>query len=212
MATLKKYDFSGKKVGEIEIDDKLLISAKDQTVKDYIVAIRNNARQWSANTKVRREVCKAGQKVQPQKGQGKARHGALSAPQFKGGGRVHGPRTKFDQHVKVNRKQKRLVIQSLIAQKIKEDRLYILDAKKMSEPKTKKAYDFFKALKLENAKVLVTGKTDSANLFKSIRNIPKKSCTQFSSLNGYDLALCQNLIVLDSCFDDLNLVLGKAGE
>jgi large subunit ribosomal protein L4 len=181
-------------------------------VKDYIVAIRNNARQWSANTKTRSEVCKAGQKVQQQKGLGKARHGALSAPQFKGGGRAHGPRPKFDQHVKVNRKQRRLAVQSLIAQKIRTDRVYILDAKKMPSPNTKEAFEFFKAVNLDKTRVLIAGKSDSANIFKSIRNIPKKSCALFSNVNGYDLALCQNLIILDSCVEDLNLVLGKAVE
>jgi large subunit ribosomal protein L4 len=211
VAILKKYDFSGKKIGEMEIEDDLLVSAKDQMVKDYIVAIRNNARQWSASTKNRSEVCKAGQKVQPQKGQGKARHGALSGPQFKGGGRVHTPRPKFDQHVKINKKQKRLAISSLISQKIKADKVCVLDLEKMKAPKTKDAFEFFKSIKLEKTRVLMIGNAQMVNAIKSIRNIPKKYFTSLSQLNGYDLALCQNLIILDSSFDDLKLALTKAG-
>jgi large subunit ribosomal protein L4 len=105
MATLKKFDFTGKEVGEEGFDDEFLIKETNkQLVKDYIVALLKNARQWSANTKGRSEVNKVKQKPQQQKGTGRARQGFLGAPQFKGGGVVFGPKPKFNQHVKINRK------------------------------------------------------------------------------------------------------------
>ena len=58
MATLKKYDYSGKEVGEEIFEDEILQSnANSKLIKDYIVAIRHNQRQWSANTKVRKSCC-----------------------------------------------------------------------------------------------------------------------------------------------------------
>src|SRR3990167_9303966 len=87
MATLKKYDLQGKEVGVVDLDDALLKGgAHPQSVKDYIVAIRKNARQWSANTKVRREVNCTGRKPHPQKVQGghvAILEGELKAPKTK---------------------------------------------------------------------------------------------------------------------------------
>ena len=78
MATLKKYDLTGKEIGQITIEDEMLkSSANSQMIKDYIVALRENARQWSANTKTRAEVNHSGKKPHPQKGTGRARQGYL---------------------------------------------------------------------------------------------------------------------------------------
>lgn len=107
MAELKKYNLAGEALGQVAINDELLESnANSQMIKDYIVALRENARQWSANTQTRAEVNHSGKKPHPQKGTGKARQGYLGSPQYKGGGRVHTPRPKFDQHVRINRKEK----------------------------------------------------------------------------------------------------------
>src|SRR5262249_50537758 len=123
-------------------------------VKDYIVALRENARQWSASTKSRAEVNHSGQKPHPQKGTGRARQGYLGAAQYKGGGRVHAPRPKFDQHVRINRKEKRAVIRHLIVEKIRENRLHVLQFEEMAEPKTKKIAAFLKSRNLQGKKVL----------------------------------------------------------
>ena len=95
--------------------------ANSQMIKDYIVALRANARQWSANTKTRSEVKHTTKKPHPQKGQGRARHGSLVGPQYRGGGRVFGPKPKFDQHVRVNQKERKAAIRFLLAEKLKEN-------------------------------------------------------------------------------------------
>ena len=85
MATLKKYNLKGQETGHVEVDDRLVnAEANGQMIKDYIVALRANARQWSANTKTRSEVNHSTKKPHPQKGGGRARQGMLSAPQYKG--------------------------------------------------------------------------------------------------------------------------------
>lgn len=99
MATLKKYDISGKEIGEVSIEDNVLeYKGNPQMIKDYLVAVRNNARQWSANTKGRKEVNRTGKKPHQQKGLGRARQGCFAAPQYRGGGIVFGPKPKFDVH------------------------------------------------------------------------------------------------------------------
>src|SRR3989344_3609613 len=114
MALLKKYDLTGKEIGIVEVDDAHLeVKAHSQSIKDYLVAIRKNARQWSAHTKTRAEIQRTGRKPHPQKGGGRSRQGDLAAPQYKGGGIVFGPRKKFDQHIKINQKERRAAIRSL---------------------------------------------------------------------------------------------------
>ena len=121
MATVKKYDITGKAVGEHKLD-KALISDKgsDQSIKEYIVAMRKNARQWSANTKDKSDVSCTGKKPHPQKGTGRARQGSTVSPQYRGGGVVFGPKPKFDQHVRINKKERRQAIRALISEKISE--------------------------------------------------------------------------------------------
>ncbi len=213
MATLKKFDLSGKEIGTIQIEDSLLdISAHSQMIKDYIVAIRNNARQWSASTKGRSEINRTGRKPHPQKGQGRSRQGCFAAPQYKGGGIVFGPKPKFDQHVRINRKERRAAIRFLIAEKIKENQVRVLSHKEMKEPKTKTLVNFFNQSEIKGKRTLVLGEMGSAlvheNLVKSLRNIPKKEYMVAAQVNGYELVRCQELVVLDSALDELLSMLG----
>jgi large subunit ribosomal protein L4 len=216
VATLKKYDFGGKEIGKESFDDGLLVKEiNGQMIKDYIVALCKNARQWSANTKTRSEVNDVKQKPQQQKGLGRARQGFLGAPQFKGGGRVFGPRTKFDQHSKVNKKEKRLVLQSLLSEKILESKACVLEVPSLKEPKTKKAAEFFKKLDLDKKKVLIIGNDDSslANVKRSVRNIPKKYYTLISKMNGFELTHFQDLVIMSSAVEEIkNLLSKKVGE
>ncbi|MEN9344329.1 MAG: hypothetical protein RLZZ453_1116 [Chlamydiota bacterium] len=219
MASLKKYNLSGQEVGQEAIEEGWMqSSANSQMVKDYIVALRENARQWSANTKTRAEVCHSGQKPHPQKGTGRARQGYLGAPQYKGGGRVHTPRPKFDQHVKMNRKEKQAVIRQLIVDRMGESRVHILQCGKIESPKTKKVADFLEALGLSGKKVLFVGSSQCAeesqdkatcreNLKRSMRNIPGQSYVRLSQLNGYEVIAHQEVVVLDSAFDQLKSLL-----
>lgn len=216
MATLKKYDLLGKEVGSVQIDDALLQgSAHPQSIKDYIVALRNNARQWSASTKVRKEINRTGRKPHPQKGQGRSRQGDLAAPQYKGGGIVFGPRPKFDIHTRINKKERRAAIRSLIVEKIKAGNVHVLEKAEMKAPKTKKMADFFGAIELGTKRVLVLAESSKeemgsphGNLVKSLRNIPKKEYALVPQTNGYELARCHTLVVLDSALDEFLSILG----
>ncbi len=63
------------------------------------------------------EINRTGRKPHPQKGQGRSRQGDLAAPQYKGGGIVFGPRPKFDIHVRINKKERRAAIRTLLLKK-----------------------------------------------------------------------------------------------
>jgi large subunit ribosomal protein L4 len=225
VADLKKYNLAGSEVGHISIEDDLLKSeANSQMIKDYIVALRENARQWSAHTKSRAEVNHSGKKPHPQKGTGRARQGYLGAPQYKGGGRVHAPKPKFDQHVRINRKEKRAAIRHLIIEKILDNRLHILHYNPLHEPKTQKLAKFLKSRELEGKRVLFLGdglhvghkEGETAKsptqkfetLVKSIRNIPRSEFMLVPNVSGYDVIVSHDLVIMESALDQLKVILG----
>lgn len=222
MSKLKKYNLEGKETGEIEFPKELLdATASSQSIKDYIVALRANVRQWSANTKTRSEVNHTTKKPHPQKGGGRARQGSLAAPQYKGGGRVFGPRTKFDQHIRINKRERLAVIRYLFAEKLKEEKVHIVEDFAIEEPKTKAVASFLKNKKL-GGRTLFLGEGEYAeieigdlkekfsvpcekhvNFVRSLRNIPKMNFALARNVNGYDLMLAKELVVTEKAFEEL---------
>ena len=222
MSTAKKYNLRGEDLGTFTFDQSFLEKkAHSQMVKDYITAIRANARQWSASTKTRSEVVHTTAKPHKQKGTGRARQGSLVSPQFRGGGIVFGPKPKFDQNVKMNKKEKRSVIHALIAQKVRNNQIVILDSTGLPEPKTKIIANFIDKVSLDRrvlflgegtylefetevGKVQVSVRSDKHSAFvKSMRNIPKTDFSLVKNVNGYDLMLADNLVITEAAWSEL---------
>jgi len=214
VAKLKKYKIDGKADGEVELDDKLIkAEVSKQMIKDYLVIYRNNQRQWSASTKGKAEVKATGAKPHPQKGTGRARQGSIVSPQYKGGGIVHGPKPKFDQTVKMNKKERRAVLKALMAQRVQEGKVSVLDIDGMDAPKTKTIASFLSALSLNGQRVLFLGageKEPSMNMAKSTRNLQKVSMKLASNFCGYDAALNQNIILTKSAFEEMKTILERS--
>lgn len=224
MVTLKKYNFNGKETGHVKVDEALAnAEANGQMVKDYIVALRENARQWSANTKTRSEVNHSTKKPHPQKGGGRSRQGMLSAPQYKGGGRVFGPKPKFDQHVRINKKERLAAIRFLLADKIRNNKVHVIESTEMDAPATKSVASFLKACGINKGRVLFLGEGNYAefkdgdkktsvsvqtnkhsNFILSARNIPKVEFSLAKNINGYDILVAHELVITESAFKELN--------
>lgn len=223
MVKLKKYNLQGQEVGHINAHKGFVeAEANGQMVKDYIIALRENARQWSANTKGRSEVSHSTKKPHPQKGGGRSRQGMLSAPQYKGGGRVFAPKPKFDQHVRVNKKERQAAIRFLIGEKMRENKVHVLDSTEMSAPRTKEVASFLKASGAKG-RVLILGEGNYAkvdgegeakvisvrcnkhiNFAKSARNLPKTHFALAKNINGYQLLVAHELIVTEAALEELN--------
>lgn len=221
-AQVKKVNLQGKEVGNVAVSDELAnATAHSQMVKDYIVALRANARSWSANTKGRSEVNHSTKKPHAQKGTGNARQGSLAATQYKGGGRPFGPKTKYDQHVRINKKEKQAAIRSLIAEKINQKQFVVLENPEMREAKTRQIQSFLDACELPG-KTLFLGEgsfvdvrvedalhrfmipTDKHELFaKSIRNIPNAYFKLVSNMSGMDVILANHIVITEAAFKEL---------
>jgi len=228
VVTLKKYNLGGEAVGEVNIDDQFIeIKDHSQMIKDYIVALRANARQWSANTKGRTEVNHSNKKPWRQKGTGNARQGTLAAPQFKGGGVVFGPKPKFDQHTRINRKERRLAIRQLLADKIINNHIVLVEDKvfneTFTEPKTKSVVAFLKKKNIYGRRVLFVSESiegalstevDTANkrnghsyFKKSTRNVPKSAFIVAANINGYDVIAAHGIVMTESALVELTKIL-----
>lgn len=225
---LKKYSLEGRELGHVHVLEELAnAEANGQMIKDYIVALRANARQWSANTKGRSEVNHTTKKPHPQKGGGRARQGCLVAPQYRGGGRVFGPKPKFDQHVRINKKERLAAIRCLLAEKIRKNKLHVVDSMSLDAPKTQTVARFMEALKL-SGRVLFLGETSYAdvtvedqtkrisvrsdqhiNFVKSMRNIPKTEFSLASNINGYDVIVSHDIVITESALHELCQWLAK---
>lgn len=232
MATLKKYNLNGAEVGEIAVDEAFLdAKANPQMVKDYIVAIRANARQWSASTKGRSEVKHTTKKPHRQKGTGNARQGSLVTSQYRGGGIVFGPKPKFDQHVRINQKERKAAIRFLLAEKIKSARVFVVEdaafSETLKEPKTKVVSSFLRTHKLLGRPVLFVGEGEyeefenidgrkvRISVFSpkhdviklSVRNIPRSEFSVAANVNGYELLTAHHLVLTETAFAQLQELL-----
>lgn len=218
---IEKFTLEAQKVGTVQIGSTFLATeAHPQMVKNYAVAIQKNLRQWSASTKGRSEVNHSGQKPHAQKGTGKARQGYLGTPQYKGGGVVFGPKPKFNQHVRINQKERRACIRHLLAQKMKDGTLLALEDPTLSEPKTTIFAKFLRNLSLTGKILFILPNKNRQKtlgdphhckeraqneeaLCKSVRNIPKVSITNLASLNGVDLLLAKQIVILQTALTEL---------
>lgn len=214
MATLKKYDLRGLAKGDVSIDDSLLSTSTNlQMIKDCLVAMAANKRQWNASTQTRAEVNKTKRKPFAQKGTGNARQGFLGSPQYKGGGRVHAPRPKSDQHIRINKKERRAALRHLLAEKIIEAHAHILSYETLDAPKTKTFADFLHKIQLSGKRILFIGEVGDGKgnygvLQKSIRNIPKVNFAYMPNVSCEDLARNQEVIILEAALGELTQALG----
>lgn len=209
MATIKKFNLSGEEIGQTIVDDDFLSAeANSQMIKDYIVALRANARQWSASTKTRAEVVHTTKKPHPQKGTGRARQGTLVAPQHRGGGRAHGPRPKFDQHVRINKKERRAAIRCILAEKIRDNHISVIDAMTLEGPKTKTVASFLNARE-KDKRVLFLGDADEnaregqLHFRMSVRNLPGAEFMPATQVSGYDLLVARHLVVTEAGLQEM---------
>ncbi len=198
----KKFNIEGEEKGTVEVSEELAkAKVHPRVIKNYIIAMRKNRRQWSASTRTRCEVNHSNQKPHKQKGLGRARQGSLASPQYKGGGVVFGPRPKFNQHVRINRKERQQAVRALLGSRVREERFFVLENPQFEEPKTKRCKEFLKRAELEG-RVLFLG-TESDSFAKSIRNLPKAQFSLVDHVNGYDVALARYIVVTESAMEKL---------
>ena len=151
-----------------------------------------NNRQGTQKAKTRAEVRGGGRKPWKQKGTGHARQGSIRAPQWKGGGVVFAP-TPRDYSFKMNRKEKRAALKSVLTSKVNDSKFIVLDELKLDEIKTKRFVEILNNLKVQKALVVLND--NDRNVILSARNIPKVKTALTNTINVYDILKYDTVVV-----------------
>ena len=152
-----------------------------------------NDRQGTQKAKTRSEVSGGGRKPWRQKGTGHARQGSTRAPQWTGGGVVFAPVPR-DYSFKMNKKEKRAALKSVLTDRVNENKFIVVDDIKFEAPKTK---DFVKMMNnLNVSKALVVLKDNDVNAVMSAKNIPTVKTALTNTINVYDI-LKYDVVVID---------------
>ena len=167
-----------------------------------------NQRQGTHKSKERNEVAGSTKKIKKQKGTGGARAGSLKAPNFRGGGRVFGPRPR-DYSFKLNKKVKQLARKSALAYKVKDNSLMVLEDVSFDAPKTKNYIALLSGLSLSDKKTLLVLSEDNKNVFLSSRNLPKAKVVTVDDVNTYQLLHADQLVLCEGSVSKLETILSK---
>ena len=152
-----------------------------------------NNRQGTQKAKTRGEVSGGGRKPWRQKGTGHARQGSTRSPQWKGGGVVFAPVPR-DYSFKMNKKEKRAALKSVLSDKVAMSKLIVLDELKFDEIKTKKFKAVLDNLKVEDKALVVLGEKDDV-VIKSANNLPFVQTALPGTINVYDILKAGTLIL-----------------
>ena len=193
MANVSVYNIEGKEVGTIDLNDAVFgVEVNEHLVHMAVVNQLANNRQGTQKAKTRSEVSGGGRKPWRQKGTGHARQGSTRAPQWTGGGIVFAPKPR-DYSFKLNKKEKRAALKSVLTSKVNDKKLIVLDELKFDEIKTKKMVAVLDSLKV--SKALVVLNDNDATVVKSASNIPNVKTALTNTINVYDILKYDTLVV-----------------
>ena len=193
MANVSVYNMEGKEVDKIELSDAVFgVEVNEHLVHMAVVAQLANKRQGTQKAKTRSEVSGGGRKPWRQKGTGHARQGSTRAPQWTGGGVVFAP-TPRDYTIRLNKKEKRLALKSVLTNCVNENKFIVLDELKFDEIKTKKMQAVLDALNV--SKALIVLNENDANDVKSARNIANVQTALTNTINVYDILKYNTVVV-----------------
>ena len=193
MANVSVYSMEGKEVGTIELNDAVFgVEVNEHLVHMAVVAQLANKRQGTQKAKTRSEVSGGGRKPLRQKGTGHARQGSTRAPQWTGGGVVFAP-TPRDYTIRLNKKEKRLALKSVLTNCVNENKFIVLDELKFDEIKTKKMQAVLDALNV--SKALVVLNENDTNVVKSASNIANIQTALTNTINVYDILKYNTVVV-----------------
>lgn len=193
MANVSVYNMEGKEVGKMDLNDAVFgVEINEHLVHMAVVQNLANKRQGTQKAKTRSEVSGGGRKPWRQKGTGHARQGSTRAPQWKGGGVVFAP-TPRDYSFKLNKKEKRAALKSVLTSRVQDNKLIVLDELKFDAIKTKDFKKVMDNLKVEKAMVVIGGQDE--NVILSARNLPTINTAVAENINVYDILKGDTLVL-----------------
>jgi large subunit ribosomal protein L4 len=197
-----KYSIAGSVVGQVELSDDVFNTVvNDILIYELIRSANANLRQGNSSTKMRAELKGGGSRPWRQKGTGRARHGTVNSPLWRGGGVVFGPKPR-DYRIDLPKTIKRRAYRSLLSLKAKEGAIKVVEDFEIAQGKTKEIAQIGKVLSVEKG-VLITDRED-ALLKRSIRNIPWFFLNNVKRLSGRDIFYSKTIVITESAVKYLN--------
>ena len=192
MANVSLYNMDGNEVGSLELNDKVFgADIKEGLVHQAVVTYLANQRQGTQSALTRAEVSGGGRKPWRQKGTGHARQGSIRSPQWAGGGVVFAPKPR-DYSKKMNKKERRAALFSVLTDKVNSDNLIALEELKFDEIKTKSFVKVLDNLKADEALVVIS--ESDKNIYCSGRNVADVKIITTDCINTYDVLKYKKLI------------------
>lgn len=202
------YNTKGKEAGTIELPERVFGAKKNSAlVHQVATAQMANSRKPVASTKGRGEIRGGGKKPWAQKGTGRARHGSIRSPLWRGGGTTHGPLKERTYAQKINRSMNAKALATVLSDKVRESRLLLVDALDISAPKTADARKALTGLgsvkgyaevgtRRKNAALIAVPSKDRA-VEKSFQNMGNVEIVEARNLNVVDVLKYRYLVLVD---------------
>ena len=204
-------DASGKKTGTVDLPaDVFGVQVNIPLIHQVVVAQQAAARQGTASTKTRADVRGGGRKPYRQKGTGRARQGSTRAPQFVGGGIVHGP-TPRSYEQRTPKKMKAAALRGALSDRASGGRVHIVESLVSGDkPSTRTALEVLLRLS-ERPRVLVVHERGDELTQLSLRNVETAHLLTADQLNTYDVLLNDDVVFLKGAYDEFVARASKSG-
>ena len=205
MPSVKVVNMAGKEVGSMELSEKVFGAAVNEAVLHAAVrAYLLNQRQGTQSTLTRAEVSGGGIKPWRQKGTGRARQGSTRSPQWTHGGVALGPKPR-SYRVSLNKKTRRVALQSALSAKVADGEMIVVDAITAQEYKTRVMVDMLRAIGFEKKALVVLAEKDD-KVYRSLSNIEGVKIAYVNTINVYDILNCGLFVVAKAAAEKIEEV------
>ncbi|MEU4062195.1 50S ribosomal protein L4 [Streptomyces wedmorensis] len=200
MSTIDILSPSGDKAGTVELPAEIFgAKVSVPLIHQVVVAQLAAARQGTHKTKTRGEVRGGGKKPYRQKGTGRARQGSTRAPQFAGGGVVHGPVPR-DYSQRTPKKMKAAALRGALSDRANHSRIHVVTGVVEGEVSTKAAKTLFGKISERKNLLLVVERSDEA-AWLSARNLPQVHILEPGQLNTYDVIVSDDVVFTQAALE-----------
>ncbi len=200
---IDKISIDGKK-NTLEVTDKIFTNKiNKKLISEILYKNIANFKGRKAKTKQKNEISGSTSKIYAQKGTGNARHASRKAPIFVGGGVAHGPKGENAYKTrKLNKKEKKQGLVSIISEKKNQNNLIVFDDFNKEIKKTKEMFLILKKLEATDS-LIILDKSSSKKVSRSLKNIPQVKVSDTENIALYDLVKYKKLIFTETSLKEL---------
>ena len=199
---INKISIDGK-INSFEVNKIFTEKINKKLLSEILYKNIANFKGRKAKTKQKNEIVGSTSKIYAQKGTGNARHASRKAPIFVGGGVAHGPKGQNAYKLrKLNKKEKKIGLTSIITEKNNSKDLIVFDDFNKTIKKTKEMFTFLKKFEATNS-IIILDKNSQVNISRSLKNIPNVKVSDITNITLYDLVKYKKIIFTETSIKDL---------